>query len=103
MDTHTSHMDFFMFGKRLLMSTNFSWFLPPTLVIYMRCSKLTYTAQQPGLLFEKFPCLGRTGMEEKEGQNIYVQIISKTMQEQDNLLFFFFFLHKLSSRGLEMP
>lgn len=38
-------------------------------------------------------------MEEKEGQNIYVQIISKTKQEQDN----FFFLHKLSSRGLEMP
>lgn len=26
-------------------------------------------------------------MEEKEGQNIYVQIISKTKQEQDNFFF----------------
>ena len=39
-------------------------------------------------------------MEEKECQNIYVQIIK---QEQDNFFFFFFFLHKLSSRGLETP
>lgn len=39
-------------------------------------------------------------MEEKEGQNIYVQIISKTKQEQDNFyLFIYFFAQAFFKRS----